>query len=98
MFAIFIDSPEKLDEVEKAGIPLKQVMAYVGSADKPGNSALYDVLHKKGIMCMVAAAPVYDKLSSKEERKSAYQQIIKNGVDIIESDLPIEVSAALKDL
>lgn len=98
MFAIFIDSQAKLDEVEKAGIPLKQVMAYVGSSDKPGNRALYDVLHKKGIMCMVAAAPVYDKLSSKGERKSAYQQIIKNGVDIIESDLPIEVSEALKSL
>jgi glycerophosphoryl diester phosphodiesterase len=98
MFAIFIDSPEKLAEVEKAGIPLKQVMAYVGPQDKPENKAFYDLLHQKGIMCMVAAAPVYDKLQNAEERKSAYQRIIRNGVDIIESDLPIEVAKALQGL
>ncbi len=98
MFATFIDSPEKLAEVERAGIPLKQVMAYVGPQDKPENKPLYNLLHQKGIMCMVAAAPVYDKLQSAEERESAYQQIIRSGVDIIESDLPIEVSKALKGL
>jgi glycerophosphoryl diester phosphodiesterase len=98
MFAMFIDRPEKLDEIEAAGIPLRQVMAYVGPQDNPENKPLYDLLHEKGIMCMVAAAPVYDKLPTAEERKSAYQRIIQNGVDIIESDLPIEVSRALKGL
>jgi glycerophosphoryl diester phosphodiesterase len=73
-------------------------MAYVGPQDNPENKPLYDLLHEKGIMCMVAAAPVYDKLPTAEERKSAYQRIIQNGVDIIESDLPIEVSRALKGL
>lgn len=98
MFAILIDSSEKLAEVERAGVPLKQVMAYVGPQDKPENKPLYDLLHQKGMMCMVAAAPVYDKLQNAEERKSAYQQIIRSGVDIIESDLPIEVSRVLKGL
>lgn len=98
MFAIFIDSPGKLAEVEAAGIQPKQVMAYVGPQDKPENKGLYDLLHQKGIMCMVAAAPVYDRLPTAKERKTAYRRIIQSGVDIIESDLPIEVSRALKRL
>jgi glycerophosphoryl diester phosphodiesterase len=98
MFAMFINSSAKLSEVENAGIPLHQVLAYIGSEDKPENKELYESLHQKGIMCMIAAAPKYDKLERLEERKFAYQQIIKNGVDIIESDLPIEVAEAIKDL
>jgi glycerophosphoryl diester phosphodiesterase len=98
MFAMFINSTAKLAEVQNAGIPLKQIMAYVGSEDKPENNSLYELLHQKGVMCMVAAAPIYDKLERADDRKTAYQQLVNNGVDIIESDLPIEVSAALKDL
>ncbi|EOR94315.1 Glycerophosphoryl diester phosphodiesterase [Arcticibacter svalbardensis MN12-7] len=96
MFAMLINSAAKLAEIEEGGIPLKQVMAYVGSQDKPENRGLYDLLHKKGIMCMVAAAPIYDKLKLADERSLAYQQIIRNGVDILESDRPIEVSKALQ--
>jgi glycerophosphoryl diester phosphodiesterase len=98
MFAIFIDSPEKLKEVENAGIPLRQVMAYVGSRDKPEKKPLYTLLHQKGMMCMVAAAPEYDRLQSAAERTAAYQRIIQSGVDIIESDRPIAVAKAVKGL
>ena len=95
MFAMFIDAAAKLAEVEKSGIPFKQVMAYVGPEDKPANKDLYNLLHQKGIMCMIAAAPIYDKLEPEEKRRLAYQRIFENGVDIIESDRPIELSKAL---
>ncbi len=95
---MLIDSFAKLAEVEAAGITLKQLMAYVGPQDKPKNRKLYDLLHQKGMMCMVAAAPIYDKLEGADERRSAYRQIFRNSVDIIESDLPVEVSKALNGL
>jgi len=46
-------------------------------------------------MCMIACAPVYDKLKSSTARESAYQTIIGGHVDIIESDLPIEAYRAV---
>lgn len=97
MFAKFIDNVTTVSELESAGIPLNQVMAYVGPVDKPENQQLYGLLHQKGMMCMVAAAPVYDKLPNPEARKRAYRGIVNNKVDIIESDLPIEVAAALQE-
>lgn len=95
MFEAFVKTQEALLEYEAAGIPWAQVMAYVGPAYAPENKALYDMLHERGVMWMISAAPHYDKLEP-SERKTAYQEIIKAGADIIESDRPIEVAEAIK--
>ena len=47
-------------------------------------------------MCMISAAPTYDKLSTKEERAKAYRAVYADGANILESDLPIEVSKAIQ--
>ena len=47
-------------------------------------------------MCMISAASSYDKLKSAEERKAAYQSIVRDGASIIESDYPIELAEAVK--
>jgi len=96
MFSAFIRNKKEFDEYEKAGIPWSQIMAYVGPTNKPGNKEMYDLLHAKGVMCMISAAPSYDKLPDPAARKNAYQEIIKAGADVLESDLPIEVAAAVK--
>lgn len=84
---------------EAAGVPWDNIaIAWVGALDKPENAALYDKLHKNGVKAMVAAAPSYDKLPTPEERAEGYRQIVKGGADIIESDRPLEVAAALKAL
>ena len=54
-------------------------------------------LHSNGVRCMVSYAPTHDKLKTAEERKSAYQQEIKAGPDIVESDLPVEVWKTLHE-
>lgn len=72
--------------------------AYVGSLSKPENKNLYDLLHDRGVKVMVSAAPSYDKLEDAEERRSAYLKTIEEGADVIESDLPIEVGAALRPI
>jgi glycerophosphoryl diester phosphodiesterase len=87
-----------MEEYEKAGIPWAQIMAYVGPQDKPENKELFDLLHQRGVMCMISTAPVYDKLPTAEERAKAYAQIIKSGADVIEADRAIEAAAAVKSL
>lgn len=97
MFEAFVRTKEALYEYEEAGIPWNQIMAYVGPENNPGLRELYDMLHERNVMCMISAAPIYDKLPP-EERQAAYQAIIREGADIIESDRPIEAADAIRHL
>ncbi len=98
MFSAFVLTKNALEEYEKAGVPCSHIMAYIGPVNKPENKELIDLLHARGVMCMISAAPTYDKLKDASARKMAYQEIIKGGADVIESDLPIEVAAAIQTL
>lgn len=98
MFEAFVKTKKALEEYEKAGIPWAQIMAYVGPQDKPENKEIFDLLHQRGVMCMISTAPIYDKLPAAEERAKAYAQIIKSGADVIEADRAIEAAAAIKTL
>ncbi len=98
MFSAFVLTKNALEEYEKAGIPWSNIIAYIGPRNKPENKELIDLLHARGVMCMISAAPTYDKLKDASARKTAYQEIIKGGADVIESDLPIEVAAAIQTL
>jgi glycerophosphoryl diester phosphodiesterase len=98
MFEAFVKTKKAMEEYEKAGIPWAQIMAYVGPQDKPENKELFDLLHQRGVMCMISTAPIYDKLPTAEERAKAYTQIIKSGADVIEADRAIEAAAAVKSL
>jgi len=98
MFSAFIRNRKEFDDYEKAGIPFSQLIAYIGPQVKPENRELYDLLHKKGAMCMISAASSYDKLKSADERKAAYIDIARDGASIIESDYPIETAEAIKEL
>ncbi|HLT08983.1 MAG TPA: glycerophosphodiester phosphodiesterase family protein [Cyclobacteriaceae bacterium] len=97
MFAAFIRTLDEYKAYEEEGIPWSQIMAYVGPLSKPENKELYDLLHSKGVKVMISAAPSYDKLEE-GERMAAYVKTIEEGADIIESDLPLDVAAALSPL
>jgi glycerophosphoryl diester phosphodiesterase len=98
MFSAFIRTQAELDDFEKENIPWTQMIAYVGPASKPENKELYDLLHARGVMCMISAAPIYDKLADAGARQKAYREIIEGGADIIESDRPIEAAEAIRPL
>ncbi|ARS37829.1 glycerophosphodiester phosphodiesterase [Pontibacter actiniarum] len=96
MFSAFVKTKEALAEYEQAGIPWSHMIAYIGSESKSGNKEMYDLLHTRSVMCMISAAPIYDKLSDPAARQKAYQEIIKGGADILESDLPVEAAQSIK--
>jgi glycerophosphoryl diester phosphodiesterase len=95
MMSAFVKTKEAMKEYESAGVPWINMIAYIGSENIPGNKAMYDLLHARGVMCMISAAPVYDKLPSSREREEAYRDIFATGADILESDYPVEVAAAI---
>lgn len=95
MMSAFVKTKEALNEYEAAGIPWKNMIAYIGSENKPENRIMFDLLHARGVMCMISAAPIYDKLATEQERADAYRDIFRQHADILESDLPVEVARAI---
>jgi glycerophosphoryl diester phosphodiesterase len=96
MFSAFIKNKKELEEYQKAGIPWTQIMAYVGPNSNAESKEVCDLLHAQGVMCMISAAPSYDKLPDVTARQTAYQEILQNGADVIESDRPIEAATAIQ--
>jgi glycerophosphoryl diester phosphodiesterase len=95
MMSAFVKTKEAMKEYESARVPWSNMIAYIGSENIPGNKSMYDLLHARGVMCMISAAPVYDKLTSSRNRAEAYRDIFAKGADILESDYPVEVAAAI---
>ncbi|MEJ7692285.1 glycerophosphodiester phosphodiesterase family protein [Daejeonella sp.] len=98
MFSAHILTRKAFDNYEKAGIPWTNMIAYIGPKNKPENKELLDLLHSRGVMCMISAAPSYEKLTEANERAVNYRDTFRQGADILESDLPVEVGMAIKTL
>lgn len=98
MLSAFVLNKKAYDDLVKAGIPWKNMIAYIGPTNKPENKELFDLLHAHGVMCMISAASSYDKLPNAADRDAHYRETFTQGADILESDLPIEVARAIKTL
>lgn len=96
VMSAFVKTPAELETYEKAGIPWQNMIAYIGSQNIPENKKMLYLLHARKVMCMISAAPVYDKLRHVDERARAYHSIFAGGADILESDLPVEVARVVK--
>lgn len=98
MFSAFIRTKEEFESYVNAGVPFRQMIAYIGPLVKPENKELYKMLNERGTMCMISAASFYDKLNTSKERKEAYVSICEDGASILESDYPIEAAEAVRGL
>ncbi len=97
MLSAHIKTPAVFEAYRAAGIPFNRMIAYIGPDVKPENQEMYQLLHAQGVMCMISAAPTYDKLPSAGERAEAYRAVFADGASILESDLPIEVGKAVEN-
>jgi len=96
IFSVLAKTEKAFKEYVAAGIPYSNMMAYIGPENKPENKPLLDLLHAKGVMAMISAAPTYDKLPDAAARAKNYRETFAQGADVLESDLPIEVAAAIR--
>lgn len=97
---IFINSPEKIQEFEKFGVPWENVVVFVGH-EEPENSVLFDLIHQKGALCIQGTSRNLDRkyikgdVSKIEELRDDYNELFQRGVDIIETDIPVPLSHIL---
>lgn len=94
--SMHIKTQHDLEKFVQSGLPFNRMIVYIGPEIKAANQDMYKFFHEKGVMCMISSAPTYDKLPTKEERAAKFRAVFADGASILESDLPIEVSQALK--
>lgn len=96
MLSAFARTPEEYASIAASGVPWKNMIAYVGRSITPENREIVEMLHEKGVRCMISVAPTHDKLTDRAERLKEYRKEIGLQPDIIESDYPLDVWSALK--
>ncbi len=100
MMEVMIPSQEKLQEFEKTGIPWSHVVAFVGH-EPPQDPELLRMLHARGACRIAGTSRNLDRrLVSQVDAappplQQAYQALRRQGVDLIETDLPIAVANIL---
>lgn len=87
-----------LEKFKASGLPYNRMIVYIGPELKSSNQAMYQFFNSKGVMCMISAAPTYDKLKTKAERAEKYKAVFAEGASILESDLPMEVGEVIDSL
>jgi glycerophosphoryl diester phosphodiesterase len=95
MLSAFSRTMKEYEDMAASGVPWENMIAYVGPTINEENAKIVELLHAKGVRCMISVAPTHDKLATAEERKKAYLEEISKKPDIIESDIPTEIWNAL---
>jgi glycerophosphoryl diester phosphodiesterase len=97
MMQIFIPTPEKFTEFEKTGVPWSNVVVFVGHK-MPNDPAVIKMIHDKGARCIMGTSRNIDrefiegKVANIEQLEDGYDAILHQGIDIMETDIPVPVS------
>lgn len=98
MFSAHIRNEAAYEDMAAAGVPWRNMIAYVGPTIDERNAELVEKLHGHGVRCMISVAPTHDRLDSAEERAVKYREEILAGADIIETDIPQELWEVLQQV
>ena len=100
MMEVMIPNRERFQEFDKAGVPWKNIIAFVGHIP-PRDEDLLQMIHAKGACCMVGTSRNLDRefnvnrTSDTESIEQHYRVLLQRGADVIETDLPREVGKLL---
>jgi glycerophosphoryl diester phosphodiesterase len=76
MFSVHILTKKSFLAYEAAKVPWENMIAYIGPRFTAENKELMELLHAKGVMCMISAAPSFDKLASETARAIAIAKLL----------------------
>lgn len=99
MISMNIGNEEQLQNALSAGIPAKNIIAFTGT--RQPSPELNQQLHKLDIMTIFGTLGGLDEKAealSKKKAQTLYRQCVEEGVDILATDRPIEVSRAIRKL
>lgn len=102
MMEVFIPDEQSLRKFDASGVPWKNVVAFV-SHFPPKDPHIFQLIHEKGASCIMGSSRTLDKdylaeKISKTQLDSGYQQLIRNGADLIEADLGSEAGDGIQPL
>ncbi len=95
MLSVTIRNEEDLANLQEAGIPVNRMVAFTGTAE--ADPRLYQKLHTLDILCILGTLGRLDKQAA-AEGEELYRQAIRNGVDILATDRPVEAARAIRKL
>lgn len=102
MMQVFLPTPEKVSEFEKTGIPWDNIVAFINHK-KPADSTIFDMIHQKGALCIQGTSRNYDRefiegrVKVMGDLKKDYNSLYRFGADILETDIPVEVSKVVEN-
>lgn len=99
MMEVFMGTRERFHEFDRTGVPWNRIIAFI-SHQPPDDSNLIEMIHDKGSSCMAGTSRYLDlELEVLEQPTAklikAYRKLLQDGIDIIETDMPIQVSRIL---
>jgi len=100
MMEVMIGDRERFRGFEETGVPWSRIVAFVGHTP-PEDKELIDMIHAKGTCCMAGTSRNLDRRlreasdSDLTALENEYCALLEFGVDLIETDLPIQVGNLL---
>jgi len=100
MMEVFIKNRTELEKFERTGVPWRNVVVFVGHSP-PKDPGLCKLIHAKGALCMAGTSRNLDrqviekKVSSISALDKQYRALMAQGVDLIETDIPVELGQLL---
>lgn len=102
MMEAMIGTRQRLRGFDAAGVPWDHVVVFV-SHTPPEDKGLLEQIHARGACCMAGTSRNLDQRlrvargGDLDRLRRAYQDRLDFGIDLIETDLPIQVGALLYD-
>jgi glycerophosphoryl diester phosphodiesterase len=96
MMEVMIADRESFRRFDETGIPWGNIIAFTGHT-QPKDEGLLEMIHAKGTCCVAGTSRNLDKeLAGDRESGNAgveqsYRELLERGVDLIETDIPVEV-------
>lgn len=100
MMEVMIGNRQRFREFSESGVPWSRVIVFVGHMP-PHERELLNLIHAKDAYCMAGTSRNLDrKLFTASESETAgleaeYRALLDAGIDVIETDLPIDVGRLL---
>ncbi len=99
---VMIPTRAQFARFEQLGVPWRNVVAFVGHVAQPDREAC-DLIHSRGAMTIVGTSGTLDRrfldgdTSDLRTLEPAYRTLLREGVDILETDIPAPLAPILFD-
>ena len=107
---IMVPDLERVKAIDKSKLPWRKLIAFVGH-QPPYDHALIEAIHDRGAMCMAGTSrnldlklrkatsskpPQAKPAESKQSLANEYRKLLDLGIDVLETDMPIQIHNILR--